>query len=1095
MEFKDLPHFESLKIAQHTSHQNGTAFLSLDSGFLPSEPLPPLPYPFSKWETEAKRIPSIASSDEWPSFISSIPHLQHETEALQNSQLLRANLTLAILAHSIKNIGKRPVPDCILEPWKMVSNRLGRTIPSLSAFDLTCYNIQSDTSQAARSHPFKPTLTMTGSLAETNFIIQSHNFETKAIPLLRIILRAQKAVLESNNKDLRSALIDTISVIENMTIAFQTSNPRPSSKYFMDHVEWGRAMDVQTTSVFPGEKTGSGLLMPSIHLLDCFFTRDRYHTEMGKFALRDRVWMPALHRELFQAVSKVSVYDYIATCSPSARHELETLFRRAHCSFAAESGFLGKHRIRLTGYLEMSFKTGRQSTGSGMKAGPTWETRAWRKVNDAMLHGMKERLGESLDWTNKATVIECNVLDGFRDVFKLTINTKGALIYKPGDHLAILAKNDRALVEKALNTIGLRGTTLITITNENWLCCLANRGMRTPDRSVQGRKEEKISLKQFFECASLKPWSNIVNAFQNMSGNSDLRLDRVLVPLLPRYYSVASHMSDSQNSVSVVFRKVQYKTQDELKPFSDINSNSMMTRNTSRNQKTKEKIISTKQLSMDNRSGNTIISKGISSSYLSSLQAGDVVNARIVPELGFRLPEDHSVPVIMISLGLGVTPFLSFLKELESRNQGKVRPNKSWLILGTKYRRTMPFLKPIEKAACELKVINASLAVSREHVQLDENASVDKLVFRKGKPKRVSDLLREDKELLKRFWNIIQNKGHVYACGVPALQPLTRRIIASSVQMFGWGSNATDEVLSNVGGGRSPEDYINKMAGEGRLHFDCYNSGKPSSPGRTFTWSEIAEHGTADSSWVTFRDSVYDITEYLQMHPGGPKILIDKAGRDMSKDFEIAHGSNNLRIESMLEPYKIGTIRKFSLRSVYSDTMHNLTMPILNGVLERRSIFALDMNSFSQLNEPATFADWRSHHSSNRYRKELLKKFQDSYEPEMFMFLMRQVELWTSFIFGEGKETESKALQETLTELRKNFNLKAEVECEKGLVVCSTLFDSWVSFAIRLQREVETSLEAVQYDGGEEPDCKHIHDSMFLLIEEGIAEIYNISLL
>ena len=39
--------------------------------------------------------------------------------------------------------------------------------------------------------------------------------------------------------------------------------------------------------------------------------------------------------------------------------------------------------------------------------------------------------------------------------------------------------------------------------------------------------------------------------------------------------------------------------------------------------------------------------------------------------------------------------------------------------------------------------------------------------------------------------------------------------------------------------------------------------------------TEIARHKTQESGvWVTFRDGVYDVTDFVRVHPGGNKILL-----------------------------------------------------------------------------------------------------------------------------------------------------------------------------------------------------------------------------
>jgi cytochrome b involved in lipid metabolism len=44
--------------------------------------------------------------------------------------------------------------------------------------------------------------------------------------------------------------------------------------------------------------------------------------------------------------------------------------------------------------------------------------------------------------------------------------------------------------------------------------------------------------------------------------------------------------------------------------------------------------------------------------------------------------------------------------------------------------------------------------------------------------------------------------------------------------------------------------------------------------------SEIKKHNQVDDCWTIFRGKVYDITRYLDYHPGGEEILMLGAGKD-----------------------------------------------------------------------------------------------------------------------------------------------------------------------------------------------------------------------
>merc|ERR1711909_210045 len=75
---------------------------------------------------------------------------------------------------------------------------------------------------------------------------------------------------------------------------------------------------------------------------------------------------------------------------------------------------------------------------------------------------------------------------------------------------------------------------------------------------------------------------------------------------------------------------------------------------------------------------------------------------------------------------------------------------------------------------------------------------------------------------------------------------------------------------------------------------------------------EVAEHnkskGEEKSIWTVIHDKVYDITKFLDEHPGGEEILIENAGIDATENFEDVGHSSDAR--EMLEEYLIGELQE-----------------------------------------------------------------------------------------------------------------------------------------------------------------------------------------
>lgn len=75
---------------------------------------------------------------------------------------------------------------------------------------------------------------------------------------------------------------------------------------------------------------------------------------------------------------------------------------------------------------------------------------------------------------------------------------------------------------------------------------------------------------------------------------------------------------------------------------------------------------------------------------------------------------------------------------------------------------------------------------------------------------------------------------------------------------------------------------------------------------KTFTRAEVAQHTTEDSLWCIIDHRVYDLTDFLDAHPGGSVVLAQIAGKDATTDFY------NLHRQDVLTKYRpqlcIGTI-------------------------------------------------------------------------------------------------------------------------------------------------------------------------------------------
>jgi len=75
---------------------------------------------------------------------------------------------------------------------------------------------------------------------------------------------------------------------------------------------------------------------------------------------------------------------------------------------------------------------------------------------------------------------------------------------------------------------------------------------------------------------------------------------------------------------------------------------------------------------------------------------------------------------------------------------------------------------------------------------------------------------------------------------------------------------------------------------------------------RIITLEELKEHNTAKSCWMAIHDRVYDVTKFLDEHPGGEEVLLEQAGVFATEAFEDVGHSTDAR--ELMEDYYVGDL-------------------------------------------------------------------------------------------------------------------------------------------------------------------------------------------
>ncbi|MFA6081540.1 MAG: cytochrome b5-like heme/steroid binding domain-containing protein [Patescibacteria group bacterium] len=78
----------------------------------------------------------------------------------------------------------------------------------------------------------------------------------------------------------------------------------------------------------------------------------------------------------------------------------------------------------------------------------------------------------------------------------------------------------------------------------------------------------------------------------------------------------------------------------------------------------------------------------------------------------------------------------------------------------------------------------------------------------------------------------------------------------------------------------------------------------------TLTTAEVSKHSTSTDCWFIINNSVYQVTEYLNAHPGGASIMIPYCGTDatVAYDTKDGRGSHSSTAAQDLASLKLGNL-------------------------------------------------------------------------------------------------------------------------------------------------------------------------------------------
>lgn len=219
----------------------------------------------------------------------------------------------------------------------------------------------------------------------------------------------------------------------------------------------------------------------------------------------------------------------------------------------------------------------------------------------------------------------------------------GAVIYEPGDSLAVVPQNPISTVNAILDLVNARQNSQITFTHKGQKillsellqhsvnishlpvrivkCYAAIVGQQIPEVAIS-----LINLLHIYPVQDLAQFSEVI---------------QILDPITPRLYSIASSPAAHDGEVHITVKRDEFSVEDEKR-------------------------------------------YGLCSDYLTMLPEGATISFYIHSNKMFRLPALGTTDMIMIGAGTGVAPFRSFVAERAVQGA----PGRNWLFFGEQRFRT-----------------------------------------------------------------------------------------------------------------------------------------------------------------------------------------------------------------------------------------------------------------------------------------------------------------------------------------------------------------------------------------------------------------------
>jgi sulfite reductase alpha subunit-like flavoprotein len=276
--------------------------------------------------------------------------------------------------------------------------------------------------------------------------------------------------MSRNKEGLLRELIRLKEILERMPNALHSISLNPASgDNYISPAEWVRWAKFSAPLSKRCPAT-SGLQFPPYLVMDAFLGRTKYESFLGAEGVHLRAWLPSNWRAFIASIEYH--YQIPAFVAQSGDRRLIGALDGIVEAYTGERGFMGTHRYKVFGLLEVAGKTGRAET-NGNSGSSGANARPWEETHREFSHSMKERLepfrgqlavephqmrGTFAECRYTSTVMRRSFVDNDpeRSIAQVTLDIQDTgITFQPGDRLAIMPLNNWMECAKVAAALGL----------------------------------------------------------------------------------------------------------------------------------------------------------------------------------------------------------------------------------------------------------------------------------------------------------------------------------------------------------------------------------------------------------------------------------------------------------------------------------------------------------------------------------------------------------------------------------------------------------------------------------------------------------------